>query len=274
MPTINGIINISFTPGSEDNTINYSINGVPAAPINVSCLLTIPPTPCTVSLPIISYDYPSCDELIIEGVVSPDCDPSIQIPFSKVFDLTQDCRNWKVTCIRDSGCKGFDSTGICPECVINEQISYNGGFIDTFSNDPNYASDPPLFILNQGNNFIPGNTEFNLCLSEPYTLAQSLDPDFWKIELNSNPDTCCYECEVLEISFSRDELAAGPRFYPDFYPTIYYTTCDDGCYRIKKLVYYNLSMSNTITACVRKGSLTIMGNKFPYNINVLSTCSL
>ena len=273
MPSLNGTITISFIPGSEDNTVYYSVNGVPGTPIAVSCPLTVPPTPCVVTLPTGTYRDPSCSTLVIEGYVAPDCDPDFQVPFSMTYDFVQDCRTWTVTCTSADGCKGFDTTPLCPECIINEEVYYNGGFIDTFSNDIPNAGDPPVFII-KNNNFIPGNTEFNLCLSQPYTLAQSLDPDFWTIELNEDPEVCCHECEAVEITFDSKELESGVREFPELYPTIYFTACEEGCYSLKKYIYFDPSIAPSFTRCVRKGSITIIGNKYPVTVNVLSTCSI
>ena len=275
MPTLNGTITISFIPGSEDNTVNYTVNGVPGTPIAVSCAITVPPTPCVVTLPTVTYDDPSCDTLVVEGIISPDCDPDIEVAFSQTYEFLQDCRTWTVTCINtDNGCNGFDSTPICPECIINEEVYYNGGVVDTFSNDVDNAGDPPVFMLNAGNNFIPSGTSFNLCLSEPYTLAQSLDPDYWTIEFNQDPENCCHECEAVEFTFDSRELLSGVREFPEIYPSIYFTTCEEGCYRLTKFVYFNDSIAPSFVRCVRKNSWTIMGNKYPVTVNILSTCSI
>lgn len=281
MATVTGNITVSFTSNWTGNhTIAWSVTQcmtcpVPAPPaltgtVTVACTAG---STCTANIPI-TYDTPSCDIIAVTGTITPACSIVAGVPFQMSFNQDQGCRNYLIRCLNQQGCKGFDTTLICPDCDWN-----NNAYFDTYSYDSNVGG-------NVANNYIPWGTYFKLCYSEQQLtdIAQSLGLVYngtvplqnqeWIISLYTETpasvegEPCCWECERRQWTFNPNSFPndiSTPTF-PVVYPAIYYTACDgtlDGqnqvCFQAKYKLMDALPGTNTFSACVRRNSWTVLG---------------
>jgi hypothetical protein len=271
MPSYVGTITIEFNANWVGNHIVYFTltGGVTyyTSPITVNCTAL---GPCSVTLDDIEYDKPSCTPLVIEGVIFAECDIEEENPLGYTFTKTLDgdCYTTLAKCINPEGCEAFDTTLLCTKC----DYGMNNTIVDTYSSIPS----PPGF---DGNNYVPYNSEYRFCLLDPDEFSQGLTPNDWDIKVypnNSDPEACCYECEVVRFQFADDEFASGQtRTWPNIFPQIVYTACDELCYRASVTrVFPTLGPINPISLCLRKGSWTVIGNEKPYVAVVTGTCSI
>lgn len=276
MPTINGQFTVTFTANESANSADYVISGATSATgsVAISCASPIP-GPCSFTIPI-TYDAPSCDELVIEVVIYSDCDPDNFITQTQTFYLDEGCSTYKLKCTNPSGCKSFDTTPLCPTC---QYVPFQSALITTSSSDT--FNDPPLEIIND---YIPSGSEFSFCYSDLTNISQELDLNSWTIQ--PDPDGCCWECRLYTFTFDPKEMSwyspgqpSGVRIFPDVYPTIVGTRCDPetGCYvPFKQFIYpdvYGIYSTPVVSFCLRKGSYTIVGNKFNVNVVNVAACN-
>lgn len=275
MPTINGQFTVTFTANETANTVDYTISGAVSASGTVTVNCTGIPGPCSVTIPV-TYDTPSCDELVIEVIIYSDCDPDNSITQTQVFPLDGGCSTYTLKCIDPSGCTGFDTTALCPTC---EYVPFQSAVITTSSSDT--LNDPPLEVIND---YIPFGSEFSFCYSDLTNINQELDLDSWTIE--PDPDGCCWECRLYTFTFDPKEMSwyspgqsSGVRVFPDVYPTIVGTLCEPetGCYvPFKQFIYpdiYGIYSTPVVSLCLRKGSYSIIGNKFNVNVVNVAACN-
>lgn len=274
MPSYVGNITINFNANWVGNHIVYfTLTGATTfytSPLTVNCTAL---GPCSVTLDDVEYVKPSCDSIIIEGVIFPECDLEEEIPLGYAFEyvLDGDCYTTLAKCISPNGCSAFDTTLLCTKCnsVANNTI------VATQS-----STVPGVYQLND---YVPYESEYRFCLLSPQTFSQGLKPQQgWQISVysnNSDPEACCYECETVQFSFSNNEFISGAtRPFPRIFPMVIYTSCDRGCYRAETKLITPLDDLDQpyppFTLCLRKGSWTVIGNEEPYVAVVTGTCSI
>jgi hypothetical protein len=270
MPTYAGNITISFNANWVGNHIIYfTVTGATvyySSPQTVNCAAL---GPCSFTLDYTEYEKPSCTPITVEGQIFAECDVEEENPLGYSFNYTLDgdCYTTLAKCINPNGCSAFDTTLLCTECTNGT----NSTIVDTVSTIPS----APFF---DSNNHVPYQSQYRFCLLDPDEFTQGLTPNDWQVSVyanNSNPEACCYECEVVKFQFAQDEFASGQtRVFPKILPQITYTACDELCYRPSVLrLYPTLGPISPFSLCLRKGSWTITGNEKPYVAVVTGTCT-
>jgi hypothetical protein len=283
MPTINGEFTVTWTANSALNTVEYTITGVTPSltgtlPVNCTNI----PGPCSVDIPI-TYTDPSCDTLTIEVIIYSDCDPDASITYTQSFPTdNQNCFMYEIECIYNQGCTAFNTLDICPTCV--QVPSASNGIIKTYSITYNNSD----FNTAVQNNYIPYNSTLRFCYDDLTRFEQIYGPPGAQEEYTIEPysDGCCWECRTYQFTFDSDEIphdfgdGPGIRIFPNIYPQIVGTSCDEvnGCYTPKSIVAIPISNATVYqpyiyTACLRKNSYTIMGNVYNVTVADLGPCT-
>jgi hypothetical protein len=285
MPTINGQFTITFTANEAANTVDYLISGaaVASGTVSVNCTGVPPAAPCSVTLPVVTYDDPSCDEITIEVTIYSDCDPDNSVTKTQTFNFNQGCITYALKCNKNpEGCEAFNTTAICPSCdPLPSSSAIN---IDSLGTVNSLVS-PPINALRD---FIPYNSTFYFCYDDVTRIAQELNPNDWTIE--PYPEGCCWECRMYSFIFSPLELSystpnnppfpPGVRGLPDVFPMVVGTECDDetNCYRPYRKVIdpsgYIVPIIEPIQVCMRVNSYTIVGNKYPVTVTDMGPCGI
>lgn len=241
MPAATGTIKIIFWANYPDNTIGYSIDGVPQPPISVNCPNAGNPTSvqCGVDIPV-NVVTESCDNIVFEGYIESDCNTQGalgQVPWRYEFVGNGGCEPYILTCTDIDGCDGFDP-GI--NCDNADYIPAGLPLI------PDLPYNTSVRICYNPSIYIP--TEFNRANPTNPTAL----PRGYELTLDSG---CCYECTRLVITLSASDAASGA-------VQLIYTDCATKTIFVKPLTQIN----NIIGNCIVTDSWTLINNIDPPTI--------
>lgn len=259
MPT--GNVTISFFANSATNTVAYTVSGAGVDPPIVSTDVVVCPTvpgPCSITIPI-TYDDPSCTNLLVEGEIY--CDEDDPVSFSQTVVISNPCRVFNIKCIKEDtngnpmDCLNFNTRQTCPDCLATDP---DNAIVTTY-NTPLFPDGTPNTLTAIPANRIPHGAEFRFCYPENTVITR--DPESFEITaLEQNNDNCCYDCERRQFIIT-PAVYTPPVSLETFVVNIVYTACEEGCYLPKNQIFLPKLVAGepyVFTACMVKDSWTVM----------------
>jgi hypothetical protein len=232
MAIVNGTLKVLFWANYPDNIVQYSIDGVPQAPIAVNCPNAGDPNAvqCYVTI-VVSVDKPSCTDVVFDGYIESACNvdgAAGQVSWSYTFFGHGTCEPYTLTCVDTGGCEGFDPGLSCD----------NAAYIP-----------PPLPLIPN----VPFGTVLRICYDNQIFIPQeypfgSLPRGY---ELGAG-DGCCYDCVRLNVGLTTNDYLSGN-------VRIIYTDCATNLIFVKTINQAN----NIIGNCIVNDSWTIIDNIDP-----------